>query len=94
MSVLLLSPVDDEHVLLFISARETKQKSRIIVQEENVYEVDYAYFSEYRDYCENTRDCREYAYICNKNSCECTEGYKLDEKNKTCIGGTDIKRID
>lgn len=42
---------------------------------------------ELRDYCDTARDCREFAYICNRNLCECAEGYKSDEKNKTCVGG-------
>lgn len=42
---------------------------------------------ELRDYCDTTRDCREYAYICNRNLCECAEGYRADDKNKTCLGG-------
>ena len=42
---------------------------------------------ELRDYCEVTGDCREFAFICIRNFCECADGYKADEKNKTCVGG-------
>lgn len=34
-----------------------------------------------------SKDCRTNAYVCAKQLCECAEGYKHDEKNKTCIGG-------
>lgn len=52
-----------------------------------VHNTYVGFFIELRDYCEKARDCREYAYICNRNLCECAEGYKSDEKNRTCIGG-------
>lgn len=48
------------------------------------------FLSELRDYCASTRDCREYAYVCSRSSCECAEGYRADEKNKTCVGGEAI----
>lgn len=47
----------------------------------------FTFFSEFRDYCSSSRDCREDAYVCNRNFCECAVGYKVDDKNKTCVGG-------
>lgn len=29
---------------------------------------------ELREYCDVTSDCREFAYVCYKNRCECSEG--------------------
>jgi hypothetical protein len=45
------------------------------------------FFLELKDYCELNGDCREFAYTCIRNFCECAEGYKADERNKTCVGG-------
>ena len=48
---------------------------------------------EFRDYCDTSRDCREYAYNCNRNFCDCAEGYRADDKNKTCVGGKALLKL-
>lgn len=53
-----------------------------------VFPFSFLYFlAELRDYCETARDCRDYAYVCNRKMCECAEGYRIDDKNATCVGG-------
>lgn len=40
-----------------------------------IYLLSFHYvYIELRDYCDVTADCREFAYVCNKNRCECSEG--------------------
>lgn len=45
------------------------------------------FIAELKEYCRTTSDCRTMAYICRKELCECAQGYKPDDMNKTCIGG-------
>lgn len=45
------------------------------------------FITELKEYCRTTSDCRTMAYICRKELCECAQGYKPDEMNKTCVGG-------
>lgn len=49
--------------------------------------ISHSLLLELRDFCEITGDCREFAYTCIRNFCECAEGYRADERNKTCVGG-------
>lgn len=51
-------------------------------------------FPELRDYCETSKDCREYAYFCNRNVCDCVDGFRPDDRNKSCIGGEKTYQLD
>lgn len=59
---------------------------KIVIYEIPFYSVPY-FCTELKDFCMTSKDCRTNAYVCAKQLCECAEGYKHDEKNKTCIGG-------
>lgn len=58
---------------------------KVVIYETPFYFV--LFCTELRDFCMISKDCRTNAYVCAKQLCECAEGYKHDEKNKTCIGG-------
>ncbi|GAB0094126.1 uncharacterized protein DMENIID0001_093540 [Sergentomyia squamirostris] len=43
-------------------------------------------FTEWRQQCHFTRDCRALAYNCVDGLCECAPGYRPDTTNETCVG--------
>ncbi|XP_070503306.1 uncharacterized protein [Chironomus tepperi] len=83
-------------ILPFIYSVAIDHREQFTAITSNYHVVDkhhekYQLLGELREYCDVTSDCREFAYVCYKNRCECSEAYRSDEKNRTCVGGVGTK---
>lgn len=37
--------------------------------------------------CKSKNDCKDFGYVCQKNSCQCEQWYVPDKEKGVCLGG-------